>query len=158
MKELYKKSIGLLLLISLLAGLSGCSSDPLTDTTKFFSVISRIERQTPGGMNFSEEQAQQLLDIISPVVSGIPYTEDLAKKILNDTEKLLSKEQRALIDENMDATGTPGQGTGVPGSGGDPNMAGSGGGNPGGGTTGSSSGINLFLRLDEIITENYLSN
>jgi len=156
MNILSKKSIGLLLLISLLIGLVGCtsSSDPLADATKLFSTISRIERQNPGGMQFTEDQANKQLEIINPVLSGLPFTSDLAKQMLKEMDKLLTKEQKAIIDNNSSISTTQGQGGGS-------------GGGVGGGTGMNGSGIvpssenfngaNLFLRLDEIITNNYLA-
>jgi len=148
-----KRLIGmLLLLVFIVTTFIGCSSstsaDVTTDATKFFASISRIERETPQGMKLTKEQAEQLLQIINPAVGGMPLTPDLAKTMLKDTEKLLNKEQLKLIDDTKSNLGipgegmTPGSGTGTPGSG-----------TPGSGVNG---GSNMFIRLDETITENYL--
>ena len=168
MKALSKGIIGLMLIIILSFSLIGCSStseDPINDTTMLYATISRIERQTPGGMGFSEEQANQLLEIINPIVIGLPFTSDVAEDMYVETNKLLTKEQKKLIDDNSASIGQGGTSTGYPagaGAGAGGGMgAGGGAGIEGGGTPGAYSaegmtGINLFLRLDEIITENYL--
>ena len=114
-KNFIKESISLILLASLLFGLTACSSssDPVTDVTKQFAAINRTERQNAGGMNFTEQQATKLLDIIAPVVTGIPLTPDLAEEMLADMDKLLTDEQRELIEESIaNAPGIPGQGGG----------------------------------------------
>lgn len=157
-----KKRFSMIMLVSLLLGLAGCSSssDPLTDSTKFFATISRVERQNPGGMQFTQEQAVKLIEIISPVVNGMPLTADLAEKMMNEAENVLTKDQLNLIEETKSSLGQPGQsqtGTSGTGMGGETGIPGSGGGTPGSGAAASEGGtsINLFLRLDQIITENY---
>lgn len=167
MKRFNKGMLSVLLILTLLVSLAGCSSssDPLTDSSMLFSTISRIERQNPGGMGFTTEQAEELLNIINPVIMGTPYTEDMAKKMYDQTYAMLTNEQKALIEQSMESAGDPSQmqsggSTGVPGSG---SGMGAGGGT---GVPGSresadptgAAGINLLLRLDEIITQNYLSN
>lgn len=157
-----KKSISLVMLVSLLFGLAGCSSssDPLADATKFFGTISRVERQNPGGMQLTQEQAVKLVEIINPVVNGIPLTSDLAEKMMNEAESMLTKDQLNLIEETKSSLGQPSQsqtGTSGIGMGGGTGVPGSGGGTSGSGaaTSEGGTGINLLLRLDEIITENY---
>lgn len=172
MKRFNKGIVSILLVLTLLVSLAGCSSssDPLTESAQLYSAISRIERQTPGGMGFTTEQAEELLNIINPVLMGTPYTEDMAEKMLDQTYAMMTNEQKALIEQSIDSIGDPSQmgqasgmggGTGVPGSG-----AGMGAGQGGTGVPGSresidpsgASGINMLLRLDDIITQNYLSN
>jgi len=170
MKRINKGIVGILVVLTLFISLAGCSSssDPLTDSALLFSAISRIERQTPGGMGFTSAQAEELLNIINPVLMGTPYTEDVAQKMYDQTYAMLTKEQQTLVDQTIDSMGDPSQmsqiggtGTGVPGSG-----AGMGGGQGGTGVPGSresidpsgASGINLLLRLDDVITQNYLNN
>ncbi len=151
-----KKIAGVIMLITILTtSLIGCTSstDPLTDATKFFATISRIERETPGGLGLTKEEATELLKIINPVVAGMPLTEELAKEMLQKANSLLTKEQLAMIKEKQASLGTPSQtGTGT----------GTGMGNGGGTGTGTStagSGTNtgnMFLRLDQQINDNYL--
>ncbi|WP_339061866.1 hypothetical protein [Tepidibacillus marianensis] len=154
-----KKIVGMFLfLILIVTTFIGCSSstsaDITTDATKFFASISRIERETPQGLKLSKEQAQQLLTSINPVVGGMPLTPELAETMLKDTEKLLNKEQSKMIEDAKSKLGTPGEGM-TPGSG---QGAGSETGTPSSGTPGSGAngGANMFIRLDETITENYL--
>lgn len=177
MKRLKKGMASILVILTLFVSLAGCSSsssDPLTDSTLLFSAISRIERQTPGGMGFTTEQAEELLNIINPVLMGTPYTEDVAKKMYDQTYSILTKEQQTLVDQTIKSMGDPnqmsqlgmsngtGNGTGVPGSG-----AGMGGGMGGTGVPPGSresidptgtAGMNMLLRLDDVITQNYLNN
>lgn len=165
MNSFRKKIISVIFILGLLLTMVGCSSstssDPLTDTSMLFATISRIERVTPGGMGFTTEQAEQLLEIINPVLIGLPYTSDLAETMYEDVDKLLTKEQKKLIDDNMSNLGTQ-QGMGGGSYGGGAGMGngtgtqGSSGGPGSGITPEGGSEINLFLRLDEIITENYL--
>ena len=154
-----KKAIGLFLfIVVIVTSFVGCSSstsaDVTTDTSKFFASLSRIERETPQGLKLSKEQAEQLLTIINPVVGGMPLTPELAETMLEDTEKLLNKDQLKMIEDAKSKLGTPGEGM-TPGSG---QGAGNGTGTPGEGTPGSGAngGANMFIRLDETITENYL--
>ncbi|TCS84586.1 hypothetical protein [Tepidibacillus fermentans] len=154
-----KKVIGMFLFIVLIVTtFVGCSSstaaDVTTDMTKFFASISRIERETPQGLKLTKEQAEQLLTIINPVVGGMPLTPDLAETMLKDAENLLNKEQLKMIEDTKSKLGTPTEGM-TPGSDQGP---GNGSGTPGNGTPGSGAngGTNMFIRLDETITENYL--
>ena len=155
-----KRNLILLVIFTVLfTGLIGCSStssDPITDATKYFASISRIERQEPQSLGLSQEQAEELIKIINPVVAGMPLTADLAEEMLKDTKKLLTDDQNKKIDDTLSSLGTPGEGTpgsGMgPGSGGGP---GNGGGIPGSGEAG---GSNMFIRLDETITTNYLED
>lgn len=169
MKGVFKKLLGIILITGLLFSLSACSSssssseDILTDTSQLMSAINRVEKFTPGGMNFTKEQAEQILDIISPVVNGAIYTSDLAENIYDQMNKVLTKEQKALIDETTATLGTPMEGA-VPGSGagqgGGMGMGGggySGTGTPPTGTAIGDAGTNVFFRIDQIITDNYLS-
>lgn len=140
-----KKSVSIFVLASVLFGLTGCSSssDPLADATKLFGTISRIERQNPGGMQFTEEQAMKMIEIINPVVNGIPLTADLAEKMMKETESMLTKDQLNLIKETTSSLGQPNQsqsGTNGTGMGGGTGVPGSGGGTPGGGGAASEGG------------------
>ena len=159
MKSFIKKGIIPIMLVSLLFGLSACSasSDPVTDVTRQFAAINRMERQNAGSLQFTEEQAAKLVDIIAPVVTGLPLTPELAKGMLEEMDQLLTDEQKELVEESMaNAPGVPGQGGG-PGDG--SGMPGGGTGVPGsgGGTPGSGNPTNMLMRLDETITNNYLS-
>lgn len=169
MKRFNKKAVSLLLVLTLFVSLAGCSSssDALTESSQLFSTISRIERQNPGGMAFTTEQAEELLRIINPVLMGTPYTEDVAKKMYDQTYAMLTKEQKALIEQSMESIGDPSKMTQAEGMSSGAGVPGSGGGGQGGtGVPGSresadptgAAGINLLLRLDDIITQNYLSN
>lgn len=164
-----KKILLLLIIIGASFMAVGCSSseDTLNEANYFFAAISRIERITPGGMGFTEEQAKEFLNIINPVVTGTPYTSELAEKMYKDANKLLTDEQKKLVDDNLATLGTQQgsgmgagefSGEGVPGSGAGAGMgAGAGTGVPGSGYSATGdSGINMFLRLDDIISTNYL--
>ncbi len=168
MKVITKKILSLFLIVGLILGISACSSstsaDPYTDTSLLFSAINRVERFTPGGMNFTKDQAEQIIALVDPVLNGAIYTTDLAEDIYNQVNGLLTKEQKTLIDETSASLGVPIEGA-VPGSGAGGGM----GGGLGDGTTVGTGGvpqtglstidssINMFSRVEQMLIDNYLN-
>lgn len=172
MKTITKKILGLLLIASLIIGMSACSSstsaDPYTDTSQLFSSINRVEKFNPGGMNFTKDQAEQIIAQIDPVLNGAIYTTKLAEDIYKQVNGLLTKEQKTLIADAIASLGVPPEGA-VPGSGAGGGGMGAGLGDgvrPDGATgtgvpqTGSStidSSINMFSRVEQMLMANYLN-
>lgn len=164
MKVFTKKLLSLILIVGLILGMTACSSsssgDPYTDTSQLFSSINRVEKFNPGGMNFTKDQAEQIIALIDPVLNGAIYTTELAEDINKQVNGLLTKEQKTLIDDTIASLGVPVEGA-VPGSGAGGGM-GTGTGSGGGGTppTGTSivdSSINMFTRVEQMLTDNYLN-
>ncbi|MGD9678458.1 MAG: hypothetical protein AB7V16_08955 [Vulcanibacillus sp.] len=161
MKGFFKKTLSLLVIVGLILGMTACSStseDPYTETSTLFSAINKVEKFNPGGMNFTKEQAEGIIALIAPALNGAIYTTDMAEDIYKKMNDILTKEQLALIDETLASLGVPVEGA-VPGAGGGMG-AGAAGGTPGvPPTTGSTAetSVNMFIKIDEVITANYLN-
>lgn len=172
------KILIVLLIIGLVLGMTACSSstvdDPYADTSKLFSSINRVEKFNPGAMDFTNEQVEQIIALIDPVLNGAIYTTDLATDIYKQVNSLLTKEQKTLIETSADSTRVPPEGMVppegvVPGTNGGGMGAGLGAGGTGtpgegvvpGTATGSSAvdnGINMFSRVEQMLITNYLSD
>lgn len=184
MKNFTIKVLSVILLTVLVLGMTACSSststDPYADTSKLFASINRVERFTPGGMDFTKEQAEQIIALIDPVLNGAIYTTTLATDINKQVNGLLTKEQKNLLETTANSVGVPpegmvppegvvpgtgggGMGGGGMGGGGIPGTGTPGTGTPGTGvpTTGSSAvdySLNMFYKVEQMLTTNYLND